>query len=175
MPEFPSSPSPARVHGNARAYTGHHPHWTRREYQGGLWRTDHFRTCSYCGSIHPEDLLDLLEAGGSWLEEVRGKPEKRILLTPNPVAGELVCIGSWPAPAFARDAKPRTLRERMLAPAAKGLNPSIGERLAGHLERSVFEPAPSHVPQPIFHEHLHERLWQWVQAASSGGNKCPVI
>jgi hypothetical protein len=169
MPEFPPfAPSPARVHENARAYTGHHPHWHRREYRGGLYRTDHFRTCSYCGSIHPSDLADLLEAGESWLED-GGKPEKRLLMTPNPIAGDLVCFGSCPGPVFSRGNWPLTLQEKLMAPAAQDLCPSIGERLAGHFERQLYEPAPSLIPQPIFHDHTTDRQWGEILIAAARG------
>jgi hypothetical protein len=169
MPEFPPfAPSPARVHENARAHTGHHPHWEQREYRGGLFRTDHFRTCSYCGCIHPADLAELLEAGQSWLEEC-GKPEKRLLMTPNPVAGELVSMGSSPGPVFRRDVWPMTLKDKLLAPAAPDLCPSMGERLAGHFERPLLEPAPRMIPQPIFQDHMTERFWGEILVASARG------
>jgi hypothetical protein len=171
MPEFPvvvAAPNPARVHGNARLLTGHHPHWERRQYLGGIFRTDHFRTCSFCGSIHPADLVELLVAGGSWLEAA-GKPNKRLLLTPNPIAGQLVCIGSISGPVFSRGEEPLTLGDKLKAPAAQDLCPTIAERLAGHYERPLYEAAPSIIPQPIFHDHSPGALWEQIQTASLKG------
>lgn len=172
MPEFPpyATPSPARVHPNARALIGHHPHWQKRDYSGGLYSKAHFLTCSYCGSIHPRDLFNLLRVGGSRLEEC-SKAEKRILITPNPIAGESVRMGSTPAPAFDRDHWPRSLRDRLRDPAAHHCHPTIGERLACHIERPDFEPAPPFIAQSFFLEHASADQWAAIEALAAQGVK----
>lgn len=61
-----------------------------------------FRSCSYCGSIHPEDLVKFLEAGGEphQADWKFGYPHKfYIEKVPNPRAGE-ECEMGW------RDQKP---------------------------------------------------------------------
>jgi hypothetical protein len=74
--------------------------------------------------------------------ESAAKPHKRILITPNPIAGRSVQIGSTPGPVFDRGRWPQTLRDRLKDPAAQPQHPSIGERLACHFEHPSFEPAP---------------------------------
>lgn len=167
-----STPTPGRVHQNARALIGHHPCWAREEYRGGIWRRDHYRICSYCGCIHPLDLAELLLAGRSWLERAK-KPEKFFLMTPNPCAGELCRMGSMPGAIFDRRAWPQTLRERLKAPAAQDLEfrPSLGERIAGHFERPSLEPAPPMIRQPFYLEHTNEPQWAEIAAAAAEGAK----
>jgi hypothetical protein len=55
-----------------------------------------YRTCSFCGSIHPEDLLNALEAGASVEEADRkyGYPHKFYIDLPNSIAGQEVEVGS---------------------------------------------------------------------------------
>jgi hypothetical protein len=57
-----------------------------------------FRTCSYCGSIHPEDLLHYLQAGNVRLggsDWKYGWPHKFYVDgIPNPLAGKIVETGS---------------------------------------------------------------------------------
>ncbi len=47
------------------------PFVSRQNYDGPFWRDPGpnapYRTCSYCGSLHPEDLVSLLEAFGARL------------------------------------------------------------------------------------------------------------
>lgn len=56
-----------------------------------------FRSCSYCGSVHPADLLELLDkgaqlGGSDWKY---GWPHKfYISYIPNPLAGQVVEMGS---------------------------------------------------------------------------------
>lgn len=72
-----------------------------------------YRTCSYCGSLHPEDLLNAIKAGGIKLDLADlkyGWPHKFYVEgIPNPLAGQQVKCGSnadgspmmGPAPAEA--------------------------------------------------------------------------
>jgi hypothetical protein len=170
MPEFPmATPHPARVHERMRSLVGHHPHWRRASYAGGLYCTAHFRTCSICGSIHPSDMAALLRAGHSRLEpESTAKPHKRILITPNPIAGRSVQIGSTPGPVFDRGRWPQTLRDRLKDPAAQPQHPSIGERLACHFEHPSFEPAPPFIAQPFFLEHASAEQWEEIALLAYG-------
>lgn len=172
MPEFRAvSPSPARVHEQARALTGHHPCWVRRPYCGGLYSIEHFRACSYCGCINPGDMIELLEAGGSSFESAT-KNGKFILLTPNPIAGDLVHMGSVSGPVFNRDHGPINLRDKLRDPTRRGLvfSPTVAERLAGHFERPALEPAPAMIPWPFYAEHTTDRQWPeiWAAASSEG-------
>jgi hypothetical protein len=55
-----------------------------------------FRTCSYCGSIAPEDAVELLRASPNvHVADMKyGWPHKIYLDVPNPIAGEDVRVGS---------------------------------------------------------------------------------
>lgn len=60
-----------------------------------------YRTCSYCGSIHPEDLIGFLEKGNARLDRADmkyGWPHKFYCAVPNPIAGQTVKIGSESKP-----------------------------------------------------------------------------
>lgn len=54
-----------------------------------------YRTCSWCGSLHPEDLLKILEAGGHLdvADWKYGWPHKFYVNYPNLNAGNEVVIG----------------------------------------------------------------------------------
>jgi hypothetical protein len=100
--------------------TCHDDDWSAQRFAPQTWRpagvrlhpeNDHvpaFRTCSYCGSIHPEDLLNALragaKAGGS--DWKYGWPHKFYIEgIPNSQAGNLVTrmSGSGPLPMTERD------------------------------------------------------------------------
>lgn len=55
-----------------------------------------FRTCSYCGSIAPEDALELLRASPrvEVADRKYGWPHKIYFDVPNPIAGQDVRVGS---------------------------------------------------------------------------------
>jgi hypothetical protein len=177
MAEFPApSLAPARVHERARHLVGHHPCWLRRAYQGGLYSIEHFRICSYCGCINPTDLIELLLAGETRIEET-GKPGKVLVITPNPIAGALVRMGSAPGPVFNRAYQPTSLRNRLKDPVRDGIpvQPTIGERLSGHFERPALEQAPALIRWPLYSEHISQRQWPEIEAAvTQGSTKCAI-
>lgn len=64
-------------------------------------RTGELRGCSYCGSMHPEDVAAAIRAGahGSWADRKYGWPHKAYFDgVPNPHAGLLEVRGSSNAP-----------------------------------------------------------------------------
>lgn len=168
MPEFRAvSRSPARVHEQARALTGHHPCWLRRPYSGGIYCTEHFRVCSYCGSVHPSDMIELLEAGRSTFESTT-KLGKYVFTTPNPVAGELVRMGSLPVAVFNWVIPPQSLRKRLNEEASER-DATTAERLIGHIERPILEEAPAMIRWPFYSEHTTDRQWPEIWAAAAQG------
>lgn len=170
MPEFPApSLSPARVHDRARQLCGHHPSWIRREYRGGIYFIEHFRICSYCRSIHPGDAIELMRDCGARLEESQ-RPGKHFLISENPIAGDLVRMGSIPGAIFEGAHPPINLRQRLKDPARPGLSfiPSMAERLAGHFERPALEQAPRWIEWPLYSEHISDRQWPEIWAAANG-------
>lgn len=172
MAEFPAySPSPARVHDRARALSGHHPCWLRRPYSGGPYSIFHFRVCSWCGCIHPADMIQLLRAGGR-IEE-SSKPGKLYLITPNPIAGDLIPMGSIPGRCFDGSCQYLPPWRRLDAPPRAGLKfePDISERLAGHFERPALEAAPAEIHWPFYSEHTTDRQWPEIWEAAQEGVK----
>lgn len=161
------TPAPARVHPDAFRLIGHRPAWLKREYQGGLVSTEHYRTCSYCGCIHPWDMMDLLSAGKSTLMPTT-KSGKLLLITPNPIAGKLVHHGSQPGHVFDRNSEPANLVSKLLLAAKPGLNPTIAERLTEHFDRPLLASAPDFIGQPFFIEHTTEPQWAEIEAAAKG-------
>jgi hypothetical protein len=171
MAEFPApTPSPARVHELARALVGLHPAWLYRRYDSGIYSISHFRICSWCGCIHPYDLIALLDEGRSTFESST-KPGKFLLRTPNPVAGDLVHMGSISGRVFERNHEPSQLRQRLTCPTKRGLvfKPTTAERLTGHFERHALEPAPAMIIWPFYAAHTNDRQWPEIWAAATRG------
>lgn len=169
MPEFPAfTTPPAKVHARSRELTGHHPHWTRHLYRGGIYSLEHFFVCSWCGCIRPDDAISLLRAGHSHLEE-SARPGRYELVTPNPIAGNLVHMGTLPGSIFSRDRQPINLDEKLRNPAKRGLmfTPTPQERLTGHFDRPALESAPTHIRWPLYRVHVSDRQWPEIWAAAS--------
>jgi hypothetical protein len=68
----------------------------------GGWRwqirgAEHFRRCSYCGSLHPADLA---AAGGrvDWADQKYGWPHKFYIDVPNRDPEAVHCVGSYRGP-----------------------------------------------------------------------------
>ncbi len=55
---------------------------------------EHFRRCSYCGSVHPEDLVAEPEWHASWADQKYGWPHKFYVDIPNREPDKLFCVGS---------------------------------------------------------------------------------
>lgn len=63
----------------------------------GKRNTGRLRACSYCGSMHPTDVVAAIQAGahGSWADMKYGWPHKAYFNgVPNPHAGLLECLGT---------------------------------------------------------------------------------
>ncbi len=73
---------------------GHEPRWHVRENRDPYYSS--YRACSYCGSIHPGDLLSWLEKGATLHgADWKGGPHKFYVEgIPNEKAGETVQVGS---------------------------------------------------------------------------------
>lgn len=92
--QFPDKPTCHDVDYQAQRFGGttwRAPLGRREPYQ------DDYRSCSYCGSIHPEDLIKLLKDGKATLggaDWKYGWPHKFYVTAPNPLAGQEVKVGS---------------------------------------------------------------------------------
>lgn len=171
MPEFPAaSPSPHKVHGHAAGLIGIAPTWVWTHYRGGIYRMDHYRRCSWCGCIHPSDMMALLRAGRSSLERT-GRFEKRIFRTPNPIAGRSCVIGSIPGAVFERDREPADLVSKLLLDTRPGISPTISERLAEHYDRPAVAIAPEMIEQPFYLDHTSDAQWDDIMAAQAQGER----
>jgi hypothetical protein len=162
----PPARSPARVHTRALMTSRLTAAWIRLTYRGGLYLRDHYRTCSWCGCIHPFDLIELLDAGKSRLRHIR--PGKIVLLTPNPIAGELVAMGSVPGPVFPKDRQPADLSSKFLLASIPGVNPTRTELLNEHYDRPCHVPAPDLIEQPLYAEHTTDSQWAAIEAVAEG-------
>ncbi len=114
-------------HGPASPATGGPIVWRVRD---NLTALDHpYRTCSYCGSIHPQDLLVVLGAGGRIYgsDQKYGFPHKYYVDVPNARAGEDTRVGS-----------------------ESGTDRATGERY----EREMRGPAPATVMGKFYTKHL---------------------
>jgi hypothetical protein len=85
---FPEKPT---VHGTQSPVSGYPAIW-RPPFAD---RGETFRTCFYCGSIHPEDLLKALDAGGKLggSDWKYGWPHKFYVDVPNPEPDRLFEMG----------------------------------------------------------------------------------
>lgn len=67
---------------------------------GWQWREpahgEHFRRCSYCGSMHPEDLVTIARGRVDWADRKYGWPHKFYVHVPNQNPEALFCVGSSP-------------------------------------------------------------------------------
>lgn len=109
----------------------HTPRWRVSQDRDPYYSS--YRNCSYCGSIHPGDLLHWLEQGATLQgADWKGGPHKFYVEgIPNEKAGQLVQVGSE----------------------------SWGELVDGEYvrrEKPTFAPAPATVPAKFYNEHLLE-------------------
>lgn len=88
-PEHETKPEPYPVHGVADARWGG---WTWRAPARG----EHFRRCSYCGSMHPDDVADEFASGvtADWADQKYGWPHKFYVRVPNRTPDAVFCVGA---------------------------------------------------------------------------------
>lgn len=82
-----STPTPVHA-GEADRWGG----WHWREPARG----EHFRRCSYCGSIHPDDFVTIARGRIDWADRKYGWPHKFYVHVPNPEPDRLFYMGSAP-------------------------------------------------------------------------------
>lgn len=102
-----------------------------------------FRTCSYCGSIHPADLLKALEAGAQLggSDWKYGWPHKfYVEAIPNPKAGQPAPCGS------------RSMVEEPTEADRKQYQK--WEQRDGRWHGTMIQPAPAHTNAKWYNEHL---------------------
>lgn len=162
-------PAPIDVHAGSLRYLGLEVEWRRHRYDGGPYSQMHYRVCSYCGSIHPGDMADLLREGRSRLEGTT-KAYKRYFMTPNPIAGKTVRVGSRSGPVFTRDA-PRGLVARLLSDCVVELKPPVTllERFRMRYDRPTMGTAPAEIQQKFYMEHATPELWEEIVDVARAG------
>lgn len=69
---------------------------------------ENYRRCSFCGSIHPEDLASALEAGArmSLADKKYGYLHKFYVEMPNPKSGKECVVGSRSGPGLPKGGEP---------------------------------------------------------------------
>jgi hypothetical protein len=105
MAEFAATAlSPVCVHEPRVQLIGHRAYWHREPYRGGLFRLSTFAcAATAAASIRRHDRTAVKRRR----LECTSKPGKFLLFTPNPIAGELVHMGSVPGPVFDKPARPQ--------------------------------------------------------------------
>lgn len=90
-------PDVVKARGHKGAGEWREPRVTPRDHEGHPQRSN-YRSCGYCGSVHPEDLLRFIESGNHGHAEMAdrkyGYPHKLYVDLPNPLAGQLT-VTSW--------------------------------------------------------------------------------
>lgn len=158
---------PVEVHKGERMFGGHAPAWASRPYDGGPYDHSHYRQCTYCGSIHPEDMISLLRLGESQIVSTT-KGYKRYLVTPNPIAGqEGVNCGSRSGPVYQHQLVGDDSERRLNEYAPKDLTEE--ELALGHYKRVTLGKAPSTIQQKFYLNHTHTDQWQDIVDAAVEG------
>lgn len=146
-----TQPCPSQAHGTMAVQRLHKSHWKVRPYDGGPYHHK-LRQCSYCGGLHPDDLIAAVEAGAKI--EGTDKGYKLYARVPNLVAGKWVRTGSSSGPTFRR--APTTLRERLVGPTMV-TDPTLQERISGRFDRSLYD-----LGSPEAHVKVY--LWHFTDA-----------
>lgn len=115
-----------------------------------------FRTCSYCGSIHPEDLLEALRAGAklSQADWKYGWPHKFYVEgIPNPYAGQPQRVGSMGIAGSEPTAEERARMGEDAQVVQNGYWPTDG---TPRYDLVQFRPAGPTTHAKWYNEHLQE-------------------
>lgn len=153
-------PCPMQAHGPLSVQQDHRCSWRVQPYDGGPYRHT-FRTCSYCGGMHPEDLIRLIEQGADVSGTTKGH-KFYVERVPNPIAGQRCRSGSRSGPVFDRGHGQRLanrLRDPSIMPRELG-RATIMERLRGHYERPTYSPAPQHCFAKFYTYHIESEEQQ---------------
>lgn len=104
-----------------------------------FWRDDN--TCSYCGSMHPDDFMKLVEAGEKLVPT--DKNYKVYVMVPNEKVGERKIIGGESGQPFGADGKPRV----------PDLTPEEIE--ANFYRRDIWGTEESYKQEKFYFQHLN--------------------
>lgn len=130
--------------------------WEVRGHRGGGPYSHDYRQCSYCGSMHPEDLFAAISDGAEL--GPTDKNYKVYVTVPNSIVGQIVECGSHSGPVFARDGRPSHWWQRFTAPT--NLPPkggfTLAERLRGRFKRVLYDAAPATIHAKFYFQHLDE-------------------
>lgn len=131
------------------------PTWRTRPYDGGTYHTGDLRFCSYCGSLHPDD-LDTLVAAGARLEGTTKPYKTYVNGAPNKVAGQNVRTGMKTGPVWKGGGVPKRRLTQLFGrtdmPADLG-PPTLMERLTGQYRRQILSTAPAHLFLKVYAGH----------------------
>jgi hypothetical protein len=137
--------------------------WSWRPARGGDRDSPYdypFRTCSYCGSMHPEDLLNAVRAGATLggADWKYGWPHKFYVELPNPAAGQL--RGGTSTTVGGKCVVGRTLDEvKAEHPQYADWEWRFEENLYGNgpgYRVVKFSPAPAQTHAKFYNEHLKD-------------------
>lgn len=148
---------PITCHDGQPMYSGFTPHWRDAQpiRDDGNPGTP-YRTCSYCGSIHPADLVKAIEAGATMhgADWKYGWPHKFYMeKVPNPAVGHPVCYmsgSSYPSKEEAEQEGGKYLRA--------GREVRVTEFAPGRWEFKLFEPANAFTHAKWYNVHLKDLI-----------------
>lgn len=129
------------------------PVWREPQLQRAPYG-ESFRSCSYCGSIHPEDLIKLLEAGATMhgADWKYGWPHKFYVENiPNPHGGKTVKMGSRIGP----DVTGTTPGSEWNSTCGHA-DCQLRTREHGYWELPFMEPAPKMMRAKFYNAHLKD-------------------
>lgn len=126
--------------------------WRVRPYDGGPYEYGSSRFCSFCGSLHPDDAIELIRHGG--LLETTTKGYKRYVRAPNPIAGQMVRFGSTSGPVFR--VRPRRWWSRLTERGSNLVKSDATwrERLRGRYCRPIVGAAPTTLQMKLYMVHV---------------------
>lgn len=149
---------PVEVHRGSPMYGDHQPTWEKRARRDDdPHDRSGYRCCSYCGSMHPEDLITALRDGARL--QGTNKSYKRYVILPNPIAGQDVKMGSASGPTHERRVigeEPKLRTDMVFTPE---------ELAAGRYDREIRGAAPTTIHQKFYMEHTTHEQWELVLAA----------
>ena len=100
-------------------------------------RGEHFRRCSWCGSVHPEDLVAEPSWHAEWADRKYGWPHKFYVKIPNRDPDRIYCIGSASGPNA--DREPGFIAQEDLTVSQREIVKQDG--MGGRLDDERLQPA----------------------------------
>lgn len=103
---------------------------------------DGYRSCSFCGSMHPDDFFAAIDRGRMLIGT--DKNYKVYVEMPHPSAGKQIVVGSESGPAFDREGKPNKPDLTLI------------EKARGRYDRKIMGTAGPTTQAKFYYQHLDD-------------------